>query len=736
METGRLLNNIIAKMKTYHPSKDFSIIEKAYETALLAHGDQFRRSGEPYIIHPLQVALILAELEMDKETIAAGILHDIIEDTDFTYERIAQEFSEEIAVLVDGVTKLGKIEFSSKEEAQADNFRKMFLAMADDIRVILIKLADRLHNMRTLQFMSQKKQEEKAQETIDIYAPIAQRLGIYIIGTELEDLSLKYLKPAVYVDLVEKVERKKEDRIAFLDGLVNAISRETSTSGIKKARVEGRQKHYYSIYRKMISQNKSLDQIYDLFAVRIVVGTVKDCYGVLGVIHEMFKPMPGRFKDYIAMPKANMYKSLHNTLIGPDGVPFEVQIRTMEMHRAAEYGIAAHWRYKSGDGGGMDKTEEEKLSWLRQILEWQKDLSDNKEFLNAVKLDLDVGANLVYAFTPRGDVKELPAGSTPIDFAYLIHSAVGNRMVGARVNGRIVTFDYAIKNGDIIDIITSNNSKGPSRDWLSNAKSQQARTKINQWFKKEFKEENIVRGKELLDKEAKRKGLALSELLRPKWMELIIEKYGFNDWDALCAAIGHGGIKEGAVLNRLNEELQKENEKNRTDESVIAEINKSAEIPRSQHSGGVIIKNSDFETSYRLSRCCNPVPGDEIVGFVTRGRGVSVHRTDCVNIINLGEDDRKRLLEVEWPPSNDKAGISYHAEIKITADDRIGLIVDVSKVFRDEEISVHQMTSRVTKTGEAIFDIIMEISSRKQLDKVTKRLKNMPDIYSIERVTT
>ena len=539
-----LYQELITRIRRYHPSDDISMIEKAYKVAYSAHEGQKRKSGEPYIIHPLCVAIILADLELDKETIEAALLHDVVEDTVMTLDELTKEFGSEVALLVDGVTKLTQLSWSKdKTEIQAENLRKMFLAMAKDIRVILIKLADRLHNMRTLQYQSPAKQKEKARETMDIYSPIANRLGISKIKIELDDLALKYLEPDVYYDLAEKIYLKKDEREAFVESIVKEVGRHMEMAGIK-AEISGRVKHFFSIYRKMVNQKKTLDQIYDLFAVRIIVENVKDCYAALGVIHEMYKPIPGRFKDYIAMPKPNMYQSLHTTLIGSNGQPFEIQIRTYEMHRTAEYGIAAHWKYKeaSNNGGAaapMTVTEEEKLSWLRQILEWQRDMSDNREFLNLIKGDLDLFAEDVYCFTPQGDVKNLPNGSTPIDFAYAIHSAVGNKMVGARVNGKLVNIDYKIQNGDRIEILTSQNSKGPSRDWLNIVKSTQAKNKINQWFKKEFKESNIIRGKDMIATYCKAKSINLTNIIQPKYQEIVQKKYGFKDWESVLAAIGH-----------------------------------------------------------------------------------------------------------------------------------------------------------------------------------------------------
>ncbi len=730
-----LYKELIDKMNTYHPTKEFDIIEKAYRLAVEAHKDQKRKSGEPYIIHPLKVAYILAELELDKETITAGILHDTIEDTPYTYENIVELFSEEVANLVDGVTKLGKLSYSTKEEMQAENYRKMFMAMAKDIRVILIKLADRLHNMRTLNYMTEAKQREKAQETLDIYAPLAHRLGISKIRTEMEDLCFKYLNPDAYEDLKEKIERKQIEREDFVKSIVNDLKQRMEQSGIK-GKVVGRSKHFFSIYKKMVNQNKTLDQIYDLFAVRAIVDTVRDCYGVLGVVHTMYTPMPGRFKDYIAMPKPNMYQSLHNTLIGPEGEPFEVQIRTWDMHRTSEYGIAAHWKYKEGGKNNANKkgnSEEAKLTWLRQILEWQKDMSDNKEYLDTIKLDLNIFNDQVYAFTPQGKVVSLPKGSTTIDFAYMIHSAVGNKMVGARVNNKMVSIEYKIQNGDRIEILTSQNSKGPSRDWLSVVKSSQARTKINQWFKKEFKEENILKGRELIEKDMKKKNYVPSELLKTEWIQIVLNKFGFRDWDALCAAVGHGGVKEGQVTNRLAEEYLREKKKQEDQNVLLDALNIVQKLERYKSKSGVVVKGIG-DVAVRFSKCCNPVPGDEIVGFVTRGRGVTIHRTDCINVMNLTEDDRHRLIEAEWDvEGKGMANVSYLASIRIVGTDRVGLMMEVSKVFTDEDVSVKSLTIKTTKTT-AIFDVAIEVKGKEQLEKIIKRLMKLNDILEIERV--
>ena len=735
-----LYNQLIEKIKTYHPTNEYTMVEKAYKLASDAHKEQKRRSGEPYIIHPLKVAYILAELELDMETIVAGILHDTIEDTPYTYDDIKNLFSEEIAILVDGVTKLSKLSYSaSKEEIQAENYRKMFLAMAKDIRVILIKLADRLHNMRTLNYMTEAKQREKAQETMDIYAPLAHRLGISKIRIELEDLCFKYLHPTEYYDLAEKIERKKAEREAFVNKIVTEVMAKMEEAGIK-GKVDGRSKHFFSIYKKMVNQNKTIDQIFDLFAIRAIVDTVKDCYAVLGIVHDMYMPMPGRFKDYIAMPKPNMYQSLHNTLIGPEGEPFEIQIRTWDMHRTSEYGIAAHWKYKEGKGGEKSSAKEEaKLTWLRQILEWQRDMSDNKEFMDTIKTDLNIFDDQVYAFSPKGDVISLPKGSTPIDFAYMIHSAVGNKMVGARVNNKIVNFDYQVQNGDRIEIITSNNSKGPSADWLNVVKSSQAKSKINQWFKKEFKEENILKGKELIEKDVKRKGYTMAELIRPEWIDIVVNKFVYKDWDALCAGVGYGGIKEGQVVNRFIEELNKEQKKAETTEDLLKRIEENAKKNGKAHksTSGVIVKGIG-DAPVKFSRCCSPVPGDEIIGFVTKGRGVTVHRTDCVNIINLNEEERHRLVEIEWADKSklNNPNVSFFAEIRIVADERVNLMFDISKVLSEEGILVKALNARTNKNLVAIFDITIEINGKEQLEKIGRKLKSISGVREIERVIT
>ena len=741
-----VLFEVLTKLMTAENRQDeMGIIRKAYELAKEAHKDQKRKSGEPYLIHPVCVAIILTQLDMDKETIVGGLLHDVIEDTPYTEEDITRMFSAEIALLVDGVTKLTQLNYSAdKLDVQAENLRKMFLAMAKDIRVIIIKLADRLHNMRTLQFMKPEKQKEKARETMDIYAPIAHRLGISKVKVELDDLSLQYLEPEAYKELNDKFNHLRVQKETFVKDIMEDVKEHLDEAKIK-ATIDGRVKHLFSIYRKMVNQNKTLDQIYDLFAIRIIVDTEQQCYTALGIIHEMYKPIPGRFKDYIAMPKPNHYQSLHTTLIGPNGQPFEIQISTYEMHKTAEYGIAAHWKYKETKGSEEEvKNDEAKMAWLRQILEWQRDMSDNKEFLSVIKSDLNLFSDSVYCFTPDGDVKTLPAGSTPIDFAYAIHTAVGNRMVGARVNGNIVKVDYQIQNGDQIDIITSQNSKGPSRDWLLIVKSTQAKNKINQWFRTEFKEDNIVRGKELLVQYAKTKNIDLYKYVKPEYTEACKRKYGFKDWDSVCAAIGHGGLKEGQVVNKLIYEYEKKNKRIVSDEQVKEAIENAKEAKGNRegaeagsekgggHKSGIVVMGLD-DLAVRFSRCCNPVPGDEIVGFVTRGRGISIHRTDCVNMIHLPEDERNRLIEAEWSAQAKKNEDYYPVEIVIYSYNRSGVLFDVSKIFTENGIDVKSMNVRTSKQDKATIVVGFETKGVEQLNKLVKKLRNVESVIDIER---
>ena len=732
-----LYEKLIKMIRQYHPSDDISMIEKAYRIAYKAHDGQLRKSGEPYIIHPVCVCIILAELELDKETIVAGMLHDVVEDTVMTSEELAAEFGDEVALLVDGVTKLTQLDYvADKVEVQAENLRKMFLAMAKDIRVILIKLADRLHNMRTMQYQTPKKQKEKSRETLDIYAPIADRLGISKVKVELDDLAFKYLEPEMYNQLVSSIANGKEQRDILIRKIVKEVSHHIEEAGIK-ATIDGRAKHYFSVYKKMVTQNKRLDQIYDLFAVRIIVETERDCYTALGVIHEIYKPIPGHFKDYISMPKPNNYQSLHTTLIGSMGQPFEIQIRTYEMHRTAEYGIAAHWKYKENiDGTKGDDSEEAKLTWLRQILEWQRDMSDNKEFLSIIKSDLDLFSDSVYCFTPQGDVKNLPAGSTPIDFAYSIHSAVGNKMVGAKVNGKLVPIDYKIKNGDRIEVITSQNSKGPSRDWLKIVKSPQAKNKINSWFKAELKEDNILKGKDLIHNYCKTKNIVLSDLLKPEFIEKTMTKYGFRDWDSVLAAVGHGGLKEGQVVGKLQEEYDKKHREEITDADILADNSESTIKQKDDgkpSKTGIIVKGI-HDVAVRFSKCCNPVPGDEIVGFVTRGRGISIHTTDCINVINMSELDKSRLIEAEWQKLDyENSEERYTTDIKIYANNRTGLIVDISKILTERKIDVKTMNCRTSKTGTATLELSFEISGVDALRELFDKLRNVEGVLDIER---
>ncbi|HAZ90491.1 MAG TPA: GTP pyrophosphokinase [Eubacterium sp.] len=738
-----LHKQLIDTIRKYRPNTDISLIEKAYNIAYEAHKEQKRKSGEPYIIHPICVAIILAELELDKETIIGGLLHDVVEDTSMSYDDVKNEFSEEVALLVDGVTKLTKLDLgldkADKAEMQAENLRKMFLAMAKDIRVILIKLADRLHNMRTLDFMKPEKQKEKARETMEIYAPIAHRLGISKVKIELDDLSLKYLEPEAYKEINEKLWATKQERDEFIDNIVTEVKQHMDHADIK-AEVNGRVKHLFSIYRKMVNQNKTIDQIYDLFAVRIIVDSVKDCYAALGIIHEVYKPIPGRFKDFIAMPKENMYQSLHTTLISSTGQPFEIQIRTYEMHKVAEYGIAAHWKYKEGINGKADN-EEEKLTWLRRILEWQNDSSDNKEFLSLVKSDLDLFSDNVYCFTPTGEVKNLPAGSTPIDFAYAVHSAVGNKMVGARVNGRMVNIDYVIQNGDRIEIITSQNSKGPSSDWLKIVRSTQAKNKINSWFKTNFKEENISKGKELLNNYAKAHNIVLGNLLKPEYMEKVQIKYGYRDWNAILAAVGHGALKEGQVVNRLRDENEKVVRSLMTDEQILESITatneKLAADPNARKVAakgktGVVVRGM-HDLSVRFSKCCSPVPGDEIIGYVTRGRGITIHRTDCVNIIGIAESEKVRLIDAEWSADAVESGEKFYAEIKVFANDRKGILLDLTKLCTEANIAIRNVNSRTGKQGVLTVEIGFEVESKQELTTLINKISQISGVIEVKR---
>ncbi|KGG81510.1 (p)ppGpp synthetase [Caloranaerobacter azorensis H53214] len=717
-----MLNSLIDKIKQYNPHGDIDIVKKAYYFAEVSHEGQYRISGDKYFIHPYNVALILAELNMDTTTIAAGLLHDVVEDTEVTFDDIEREFGLEIRNLVDGVTKLRKLKFSSKQERQAENLRKMIIAMSKDIRVIIIKLADRLHNMRTLNYMSEAKKKEKALETLEIYAPIAHRLGISKIKWELEDLALRYLDPEGYYDLVEKVSMKRREREKYINTVIEILSKKLEEMGIK-SEINGRPKHFYSIYRKMVYQNKTFEQIYDLTAIRVIVDSVKDCYGVLGIVHTMWKPIPGRFKDYIAMPKPNMYQSLHTTVIGPQGEPLEIQIRTWEMHRTAEYGIAAHWKYKEGISKSDDF--DKKLSWLRQLLEWQKELKDPKEFMESLKIDLFT--NEVFVFTPKGDVISLPAGSTPIDFAYRVHTAVGNNCIGAKVDGRIVPLDYKLKNGNIVEILTSANSNGPSRDWLKFVKSSHAKSKIKQWFKKEERAQNINRGKEQIEKEVKRQGFKLTEILKEDWLNEVASKLSLSSIDDLYAAVGYGSITIPQVIHRLKELHKEYYKKDDKDEDIIKQTKNKKEYRPTQ---GVKIKGID-NIMVRFSKCCNPVPGDEIIGYITRGRGVSIHRKDCPNIADLSIQDR--FIEVEW---DNAKKVSYLAEIQIKATDRSGLLSEITQLLTEKNLAVTSLNARTNREKIALINLVLEIKSVEQLNELMRKIRSINGVIDVYRVIT
>ena len=722
-----MLENLISKIEEFTPHCDVELIVKAYSFAENAHHDQYRKSGESYFVHPVEVARILIELRMDSSTIAAGLLHDVIEDTDHGYDKIKSEFGEEVADLVEGVTKITRLSFSSKEERQAENLRKMILAMAKDIRVILIKLADRLHNMRTLKYHNGEKQKEKATETLEIYVPIADRLGISKIKWELEDLCLRYIDPDGYYDLVDKVAKKRQDREEFINNIIDNLKVKLGEHNIENE-ITGRPKHFYSIYRKMKDQNKSFEEIFDFMAVRILVENVKDCYGALGVVHTIWKPIPGRFKDYVAMPKPNMYQSLHTTVIGPEGDLFEIQIRTREMHIIAEYGIAAHWKYKEGKGYDVDQQTDEKLAWLRQMIEWEKEVKDPKEFMESLKIDLFT--NEVFVFTPKGEVINLPAGSTPVDFAYKIHSGVGNTCVGAKVNGRIVPLDYELQNSDIVQILTSASSTGPSRDWLNIVKSSQARTKIRQWFKKERREENIDKGQEIIDKEIKRLSLSILQSSLHKLLGGMAKRLGFSSAEDLYAAIGYGGIALTQVMPKIKEVARKEmiqDSVERPKDYVPKEaVKKKKESP----SQGVRVKGID-NIMVRFAKCCNPVPGDDIMGYITRGRGVSIHRRDCLNLAST-KDAKERWAEVEWDVEKPT---DFQVEVQIKAVDRKGLLSDVTTVLSEMKISITSLNARTVKDQTAILNLVLEVNDTKHLEKLMQKLKNLKSIINISRVT-
>lgn len=728
------LQELIEKIKRYAPNGDLDLIEKAYYYGKKAHEGQLRKSGEPYFIHPIAVANILCDMELDMQTIAAGLLHDVVEDTEFTYEDIKNDFGEEIADLVDGVTKLGQIKYKSKEETQAENLRKMFLAMSKDIRVILIKLADRLHNMRTLKFMPPEKAKAKATETLEIYGGIASRLGIYKVKWELEDIALRYIDSDGYYDLVEKVAKKRSQREAYIERIVHILKEKFYEVNIN-CDIYGRPKHFYSIYRKMKNKHKDFEEIYDLMAVRIIVNSVKDCYAVLGMVHTLWKPIPGRFKDYIAMPKPNMYQSLHTIVVGPDGEPLEIQIRTNEMHNIAEYGIAAHWKYKEGKTTVKESKLEEKLQWLRQMMEWEKDLKDPQEFMDALKDD--VFNSQVYVFTPKGDVIELPAGSTPIDFAYRVHTNVGNKCVGAKINGRIVTLDYKLQNGNIVEILTSANSSGPSRDWINIVQTPNAKSKIRQWFKKERREENIERGSLILEKEFKKYSIPTKDPIIEKYMLQMARKFNQPTVGDLVATIGYGGIMPSQIVPKVKELYEKDCVKKSSEIKVVDDINKHSigeqEYTKKRKKSspqGIIVKGVD-NILVRFAKCCNPIPGDEIIGYITKGRGVAVHRKDCPNS-NLDNDYFKnRLVEVSWENSNNA---KFEAEIQIQAEDRRGIINDITHIVAIEKVSLNGINARKGKLNIVSVNLLVEVDSIETLTLLMKKVRAIPGVEDIYRV--
>ena len=716
------IEKLIDKIKSVNPDANTELVEKAYEYAKEMHGDQKRESGEPYISHPLEVAYILADMQLDSEAIAAGLLHDVIEDTKSDYSEVAARFGDNVAMLVEGVTKLDKIQFTNKEEQQIESLRKMFLAMAKDIRVILIKLADRLHNMRTLKNVSPEKQRLKARETLEVYAPLAHRLGISTIKSELEDLALRHLDSVAYYEIAESIKKKKSEREQYISDIIKTISEKLREMNIE-FQISGRAKSIYSIFRKMYAQNKSIDEIYDLFAVRVIVNTINECYAVLGMVHELYMPMPGRFKDYIAMPKPNMYQSLHTTVIGPEGQPCEIQIRTFEMHQTAEKGIAAHWKYKEGITGNRETATDSKLAWIRQLLEIQKDLDNAEEFMRSLKIDLF--ADEVFVFTPRGDVINLPAGATPIDFAFAIHSAVGNKMMGAKVNSKIVPLDYKLQTGDIVEVLTSSSVHGPSRDWLNICKTSQARSKINHWFKKERRTENIEAGKEMIEHEAKRLSLNMTSLFKKEYLDQALKRYGFASADDMYAAVGYGTMPAHKFISRLreyNKELQPEKP------AATAEITP----PKKPQPGSTIEVEGIDNCLVRVSRCCTPLPGDDIIGFITKGRGVSVHRRDCINVREdkLTDDEKARIINCHWV---DEAAGKYMCDLQVMSTNRPGIIADVSMALNDYKLSISALNMRITKKNLAVIDVTIEVGDTSHLSNIIKRLYTIPGVYNVLR---
>ncbi|MCT4661295.1 MAG: bifunctional (p)ppGpp synthetase/guanosine-3',5'-bis(diphosphate) 3'-pyrophosphohydrolase [Tissierellales bacterium] len=716
---------LIEKIEEYNPEGDFEIIVRAYDLAKKSHDGQLRNSGEEFFMHPYNVALILAELKMDIATIASALLHDVVEDTEITKEDIADEFGEEIAYLVEGVTKLTKMTYHSKEERLAENMRKMVIAMSKDIRVIIIKLADRVHNMRTLEYMSEAKKREKALEVVEIYAPIANRLGIFKIKWELEDLSLRFLDPDGYYNLVEKVSMKRQEREKYINEVSEALKEKLDQMGIENE-IYGRPKHFYSIYKKMVYKNKDFDQIFDLIAIRVIVDSVKDCYGVLGIVHTLWKPLPRRFKDYIATPKANMYQSLHTTVIGPNGGTFEIQIRTKDMHRTAEYGIAAHWMYK--EGVQEPEKMDQKLNWIMQMLEWQKETKDPKEFMESLKIDLY--QDEVFVFTPKGDVINLPQGSTPLDFAYRVHTAVGNACVGAKVDGKIVPIEYKLKNGNIIEVLTSPKSHGPSRDWLKIVKSNQAKNKINQFFKRADRDQNIIKGKSMIEKEIKRLEYKIPEAVKEDWLEKIVEKNKMPDVEALYNSLGYGSMTLNQVMAKIKDFYEEKYGQKEAEATLLEKLEKGPTKPdeRRKNDQGILVRGVD-NIKVKFAKCCNPVPGDEIVGYITKGRGVSVHRKDCPNIKHVSEQGR--FIEVEWDQVEE---ISFGAEIQIKALDERGLLYEVTKMISEANLYVSSLNARTNKDKTTFINITIEIKGIDQLNTLMKKIKALKEVIDVYRV--
>ena len=736
MDLDQQLQQILTKIQKYHPKDDLSLVTRAYQFACEAHKDQKRKSGEPYIIHPVCVASILADLMLDSTTVAAGFLHDCVEDNkDVTVETIEAQFGSEVALLVDGVTKLKRLDFTSREDQQAESLRKMFLAMAKDIRVVLIKLADRLHNMRTLKYQSPDRQVAIARETLDVYAPLCHRLGMSTLKWEMEDLALRYIDPAGYYDLVEKVGQKRKEREHAIQVVISALREQLDQAGIH-CEIAGRPKHFYSIYRKLKTQGKTFDQIYDLIAVRVLVDTIPDCYAVLGIVHTMWTQVPNRFKDYISMPKGNMYQSLHTTVVGTSGElrgqTFEVQIRTWEMHRTAEYGIAAHWRYK--EGKQVDSLDS-KLYWLRQILDWQNETHDPSEFMDALKVDLF--SDEVFVFTPKGDIVNLPRGATPVDFAYHIHSAIGNKCIGAKINGRIVPLETELQTGDFVEVLTSSNSKGPSMDWLKLCKTSEAKSKIRAYLKHELRDENLARGRDILDHEAKRQGYSLSQLVKNEFMEPIERRYSIHSMEDLYVTVGFGGLSGSQVINRLVEEYRKANKQAEPAPAPKPAPTRSSAVTQ-HHSNGVIVEG-DSDMLVRFARCCNPVPGDDIVGYITRGRGVSIHRSDCPNMADMMQTP-ERFIDVKWENEErkDDTNAAYEANIRVIAYDRLGLFADISTMLSQMEIPIVSISARIDKSKvrhTTCIDLILSITDTRQLERVIDKLRKRGDILEVFRLT-